>query len=255
MADWIIGHMPEHTTYLEPFFGSGAIFFNKSRAKLETVNDLDGNIVNLFQMIRDKRDELIESVFFTPYSREEYDLSFEPADNELEQARRFLVRCWMARWVKTDRKTDWRHVIDWDARPLSPAVEWTKLPDKINFVASRLQGVQVEKQPATKIIKRYSKENVLIYADPPYLLDTRRGKMYKHEMTDDDHVELLELLKQHPGPVLLSGYAHPIYDELLSDWSREERRAQAEAGQIRNEILWINPVATKYGFHQESLFS
>ncbi|MFB6364500.1 DNA adenine methylase [Paenibacillus elgii] len=256
MAEWIISHMPPHTTYLEPYFGSGAPLFNKPRSKLETVNDLNGSITNLFRVIRDRRDELAEAVRWTPYAREEYEASYTPpADiSDVERARVFLVRCWMARWVKTNRKTGWRHVVDWDSRPLSPAKEWTDLPSKILEAAERLQGVQIEREPALKVIERYHKPNVLIYADPPYLLDTRRGKMYEDEMTEVDHVELLQALEGHPGPVLLSGYAHPLYDEMLQHWRRETKRVQAEAGEIRTEVLWINPVAAESIGRQLTLF-
>lgn len=253
MADWIINHMPPHTTYLEPYFGSGAIFFNKERAKLETINDIDGNITNLFRIIRDRREDLINLIRWTPYSREEYEASFEVATDELEKARRFLVRCWMARRVQTNKKTGWRHVANWDSRPSSPAKEWTELPDKIFQACERLQGVQIECEPALKVIERYKKENVLIYADPTYLLDTRQGKMYANEMDESDHILLLEALERHPGPVILSGYAHPLYDEMLQHWNRDTKRVQAEAGEIRQEVIWINPVAAEYS-RQLTLF-
>lgn len=254
MASWIISHMPEHSTYLEPFFGSGAVFFNKPRSSLETINDLDGNVVNLFKTIRDRRDELIESVVWTPYSREEYEKAYLRSVDDLEKARRFLVRCWMARWVKTNKKTDWRHVVNWDTRPLSPATEWDKLPGKISIIAERLKSVQIEQLDAIKLIKKYKHSNVLIYADPPYLLSTRRTTMYDHEMTDEDHVELLQVLNGHPGPVLLSGYDNEVYNGMLANWHKETMRSHAEAGQIREETLWINPVAARTGFYQESLF-
>ncbi|MDF2652747.1 MAG: class adenine-specific methyltransferase [Paenibacillus sp.] len=130
MAEWIIGRMPPHTTYLEPFFGSGAVFFNKPRTPLETIGDISSDVTNLFRMIRDRRDELAEKVRWTPYSREEYRLSDDDCDDELERARRFMVRCWMARGAKTSDKTGWRHVIDYSARPSSPAAEWMRVPEK-----------------------------------------------------------------------------------------------------------------------------
>jgi len=105
MADWIIEYMPEHETYLEPFFGSGAVLFNKPSSKIETVNDLDGQVVNLFRVIRDRPEELAEKIRWTPYSRQEYYDSYETTGDELEDARRFLIRCWMARGAKTSDRT------------------------------------------------------------------------------------------------------------------------------------------------------
>lgn len=255
MADWIIEHMPEHETYLEPFFGSGAVLFNKAPSKIETVNDLDGQVVNLFRVIRDRPEELTEKIRWTPYSRQEYYDSYETTGDELEDARRFLVRCWMARGAKTSDRTGWRHNIDVSHCPNKTAPkQWMEMPEKIVVIAQRLQGIQIEHQPAVKLIERYRRPDVLIYADPPYLMETRHGRMYRHEMTDDDHLELLDSLDAHPGPVLLSGYAHPLYDERLKHWHRETKVVQAEGGKKRKEVLWINPVAVER-MEQQTIFS
>lgn len=73
MAEWIVSLMPEHKSYLEPFFGSGAVFFCKSPSRIETVNDLDGEIVNLFRVVRDHPEALERAVALTPFSRGEYE--------------------------------------------------------------------------------------------------------------------------------------------------------------------------------------
>ncbi|WAA10315.1 DNA adenine methylase [Fervidibacillus albus] len=254
LADWIIRHMPEHQTYLEPFFGSGVVFFNKPRSPLETINDIDGDVVNLFKMIRDQSVELARMIEWTPYSREEYYKSFESEGTNVEKARRFLVRCWMARGAKTNVRTGWRHVIDFSKRPSSPAREWMTLPKRILSVAERLKGAQIENQMAIKLIKRYKRENVLIYADPPYVNGTRTNRHYKFEMSSEDHIELLEALNAHPGPVLLSGYDNEIYNKMLENWKKDVFTVRAEAGTKRTEVLWINRIAAENGYLQQTLF-
>jgi len=244
LAPWIVSHFVPHSTYLEPFFGSGAVLFNKPPSSLETVNDLDGDVVNLFRVIRDRPDELARLVYWTPYSRQEYYNSYQREGlDELERARRFLVRCWMARGAKTSDRTGWKNNIQTEGT--IGAKYWVDIPERILVVAERLRGVQIENQPAPELIRRYKRADVLIYADPPYPLDTRSGRMYRNEMTDADHAELLDVLDAHPGPVLLSGYVNELYDTRLRHWHREERQALAEAGRIRTEVLWINPIAAE----------
>lgn len=252
MSEWIIRHMPEHQTYLEPFFGSGAVFFNKQPSQVETINDLDSSVVNLFKTIRDYPEELARLVQWTPLSREEYYASYEGSGNQLEDARRFLIRCWQAIGAKTSDRTGWRSIISSNGPNVTR--EWSKLPQKLLMVADRLKEAQIEHQPAVKLLERYKRNDVLVYADPPYIIETRTKRHYKHEMTIDDHIELLETLDAHPGPVILSGYTHPIYDERLKHWKRETRDVTAEAGAKRMEVLWINPVAAG-GYFQQSLFN
>lgn len=246
MTDWIISHMPEHRTYLEPFFGSGAVFFRKQSSPLETINDIDGDVVNLFRVVRNNPEELARLVQWTPYSREEYYGSYESAGSDIERARQFLVRCWQAIGAKTSDRTGWRSNIQYDKAPNKVwPKQWQDVPGEIMEVANRLKDVQIENQPALQILERYRYQDVLVYADPPYVLETRSKRMYRHEMNENDHLELLEALDAHPGPVILSGYAHPMYDERLKHWGRETRQATADRGQPRTEVLWINPVAAK----------
>lgn len=245
-ADWIISHFPpdyEKLTYLEPYFGSGAVFFNKKRSGIETINDLDNNVVNLFKVIREQPEELSRLVQHTPWSREEYRQSYEQTGDPLEDARRFLVRMWQAIGSKTSDITGWRNNI----QDLNGNVhQWvTKLPERLLEVAERLKHtskhqVNIENQPAVKLIKRHAKSCVFIYADPPYVRSTRHGRIYAHEMTDLDHVELLELLIKHPGPVMISGYESELYERFLRNWHKESRPANAEGGRAAVETIWMN---------------
>jgi DNA adenine methylase len=246
MAKWIISQMPEHNVYLEPFFGSGAILFNKEPSRIETVNDIDGNIVNLFKVIREKPNELAHAVEFTPYSREEYYQAFDLLEqdlSDLERARVFLMRCWMARGGKTSDRTGWRHNID--IATVNALPDWNGLPGTILEAAKRLKQVQIENQEASTLINRYNREDCLIYADPPYVLETRTQRHYAHEMNNVQHINLLETLNGHKGFVLLSGYDSDLYKDVLKGWSKVTKMAQTEAASVKQEVLWLNPAVTE----------
>ena len=110
-------------------------------------------------------------------------------------------------------------------------------------VASRLKNAKLRIRMACKLIQRYNRENVLIYADPPYVRSTRTNRHYAHEMDEQNHLDLLEVLIDHQGPVILSGYDNEIYQGYLKTWHLEQRIVSAEAGAKKKESLWINPFA------------
>lgn len=237
LAGEIIKIMPNHETYVEPFFGSGAVFFNKPAAKVETINDIDSRIVNFFRVCRDFPDELINAIQLTPHSREEYKLSYEVANDSIEDARRLMVRCWQAIGAKTSDNTGWRSLIE----PNGPSnKEWNSVWKRIEVVAGRLKSAQIENQDAIKLLERYNRDHVLTYVDPPYLLETRSKRLYMYEIGVEDHVRLLELLSEYKGYVILSGYDHELYDDHLKGWHKLYFNAKAESGAKRTEVLWCN---------------
>lgn len=237
LADWIGGLLPPHEIYLEPFFGSDAVFFRKAPARLETINDIDGNVVNLFRVLREQTEQLAALVELTPWARDEYYASYEKSGNDLEDARRFLVRCWQAFGTMTAARTGWRH----SATGRSPVMpqQWNGLPDRLAAAAIRLKDAQIENMDAVQLIKKYNDPRCLIYADPPYTPETRRKNIYAEEMTVEQHVQMLEALKAHGGSVVLSGYENELYNDMLQGWRRVEKHALAEQGQTRTEIVWI----------------
>ena len=242
IASWIIEHMHPHHSYLEPYFGGGAILFNKEPSRIETINDLDDDVVNLFRVIREQKEELIEEVVYTPYARAEYDNAFPDNSEELtdvDRAKNFLIRSGMGHGFRLCEKCGWKK--DVYGREAAYAVRyWNDLPAAITAVAHRLKMVQIEHKPAVDLIKGFNHDNVLIYADPPYVLSTRTRKQYRHEMTDQDHVELLETLLLHKGYVMLSGYDNDIYNDYLKGWRKISTPARAENSLPRTECLWMN---------------
>ena len=241
IAKWIISFFPEHHSYLEPFAGSLAVLMNKPRSHIETVNDLDGNVVNLFEWIKKDPERLAHEIYWTPYARQVYDEAFraEPEDS-LQKAVNFYIRLNMGHGFRTNgEKVGWKNDIQGRERAYASR-GWVMLPDKIMQAAERLRGVQIECRPAVEVIKRFNFENVLIYADPPYILSTRNRKQYRHEMDDAEHEQLLLTLLEHKGPVIVSGYDSELYNKLLKGWHREDTMVYTQSGSKKREILWMN---------------
>ena len=244
VAPWVISHFPEHRSYLEPFFGSGAVLFTKSRSAIETVNDIDGDVVNLFDWIKKDPARLAHAIRFTPYARDEYDRAWAAQYTETDNFRRavnFYIRMMMGHGFRTTgEKVGWKN--DVQGREAAYAAKcWAKTPEVIIQAAERLRGVQIENRPAVELIRRFNYPNVLIYADPPYMLGTRQNrKQYRHEMTDDDHMELLEAIKAHRGPAIISGYDSDLYNRELKGWYKDGRTSFTQTASRRREILWMN---------------
>jgi len=251
LAPWIISYFPEHKIYVEPYMGSAAVFFQKKPVAHEVLNDLNGSVVNLFRVIRDRGDELAQAVYLTPWSEEEYhtaEKNYTDGD-ELEQARRFLVRIWQAHGGTISQISGWRR--NGLKGNVYPNRLWNKLPERLLAVVDRLKMAEIRNRPALEIIKSYNSPDALLYVDPPYVLSTRSRKYYLHEMTDSEHIELLELLNKHQGPAVLSGYPCPLYDDRLSHWQRVEMPTAGEHGKKHIEVLWLN---SKAQHRQLSLF-
>lgn len=245
IAGQLVNMIPEHHSYVEPFFGSGAVLFNKPVSDIETVNDLDSDVTNLFRCIQKDSERLARLVMTTPFSREEYDKQFEVPDGAIcidsfERAVGFLIRCWQGHGFRTNGyKVGWKN--DVVGRERAYALwNWYRLPEWIIDIAERLRMVQIENRPAIEVIKRFNYDGVFMYIDPPYLLGTRAGKQYKHEMTDADHEEMLKELLQSKAKIMISGYESEMYNDYLKGWNKKIFDSCAEHGKPRKEVVWMN---------------
>lgn len=252
LADWIISHFPQHRIYVEPFGGGASVLLKKPRSYAEVYNDMDGEIVNLFKVMRDMGDDLKEKVIMTPFAKDEFVGSYEPDGDPLEQARRTLVRSFMGFGSNShNRKTGFRS--NANRSGTTPAHDWMNYPDKMPNLIDRLRGVVIENGDAVKIMQQHDSVQTLHYVDPPYVMETRdKGNDYRFEMNDDDHVALAESLKRLQGTVILSGYRCDMYDELYSDWARIDRKAHADGARNRVESLWCSgyiPQQQLFGDH------
>ena len=268
LAPWVIEHFPPHRVYVELFGGAGSVLMRKPRSYAEVFNDLDGDIVNVFRLLRDPvtARTLAQQLELTPWSREEFRESYSPAADPVERARRTIVRAYMG-FGTTSRKanrTGFR-AVPWrgrgGSRTNTGVDDWLNYPQAIPAFVERLRGVSIEHRPASEVLRQQDCDDALFYVDPPYPMSTRssmrrrndRERAYVHEMDDDGHRELAIALRAAQGMVVVSGYACDLYDrELFPDWHRETREALADGARRRTEVLWMNPAAVRA---RESLFA
>ena len=252
IAPWVISHFPPHINYLEPCGGAASVLLQKPPSKLETYNDLDNRIVNFFQVLRDRPDELINALRLTPWARAEFEACQTLALDPLENARRFAVLCWQS---VSKPGGSWRVMYNYADRPKPMPADLVDI-DHLHHIAQRLKQVQIECKNALKVIEQYDNPDSLIYFDPPYLPDTRvNSKNYYHVDQDEQfHHQAAEVLHQAKGLVVISGYAHPLYQRLFEarGWPRFDKRTQANSGAIRVESVWLSPRTYK-ALNNESL--
>jgi DNA adenine methylase len=236
--------MPAHTVYCEPCFGAGGVMLQKPPVKLEVANDIDGRVTNFFEVLRTRPHDLVEVVNLTPWHEGDYRQALEVAADPLEDARRFFLTCWASikggpaagpgdfRWQKKVTRR-------------SAAVRDVANLGHLLAAADRLRNVQFLTRDALEVIGKMSGTGALIYFDPPYLASTRtrttRG--YRYEPNDSWHAAAADLLRRHEGPVMVAGYASPLYATLYEahGWRRVERQQRTNSGGAAVECLWLSP--------------
>lgn len=250
LAPWVMQFFPHHRTYVEPFGGAAGVLLQKPRAYAEVYNDLDDDIANFFRVLRDpgQAERLIELLQLTPYARAEFELAYVESDNPIERARRTAVRASMGFGSAGATKGVTGFRID-TARPYGTAQHlWTRYPAQLAAVIERLQGVLIESRPAIEVMRQHDAIDTLHFVDPPYLFETRSLRnvvqgCYRHEMTDDHHVQLLTELKSMQGMVVLCGYPSALYEQELAGWQLHTTAARISAGRgtaLRAECVWLN---------------
>jgi DNA adenine methylase len=246
IAPWIIKHFPEHTCYVEPYSGSASVLLRKPPSPFEVLNDRDEDVITFFRMLRERPEDLLRLLEFTPWARAELYACYLPTDDPLERARRYYVRS-MQGWFGGTRKEwqGWRFQKQ-QVGGRSTIASWGSF-EHIRDAALRLRDAQIDCDDALAVIPRFDTPQTLFYVDPPHPRTTRSARWgndgYRFEMTDHDHRALAELLAGVQGMVVVSSYPSPLYEELYAGWARVERTAMT-GGKVKTfarEVLWLSP--------------
>lgn len=255
LAPWVNRHLPPHRIYVEPFGGAASVLLQKPRSYAEVYNDLDGEVVGLFRILREpeQAQELARLLELTPFARIEFELARQPADDPMERARRLVIRSYMGFGSNAHASTARGHGAtgfrsNSHRAGTTPAHDWRNYPAALAGFTERLRGVVIEDRDALKVMAQHDREDTLHYVDPPYLPETRTSlrpgthnyRMYRHELDEDGHRQLLAFLKTLKGMVVLSGYPSGLYAEALADWRCERTVALADGAKKRIEALWLN---------------
>ena len=256
LAPWILSFFPPHRVYVEPFGGAFSIGLRKPRAYAEIWNDLDGELVNLMRVLRDERRaaKLIRDLELTPFARAEFEAAYRPARASVERARQLVIRSFMGHGSDGGSgvyRTGFRG--NANRSHTTPAHDWANYPLALAAIVKRLARVVIECRPALEGMARHDTPQTLHYVDPPYLPETRaranrrpdNSGCYRHELSQEDHADLLAFLLELEGMVVLSGYPSDLYDQALGDWRRVEKETHADGALDRTEVLWINPAAQR----------
>lgn len=248
--DWLLPLLPKAHVFCEAFAGSATVLLNREPSPVEILNDIDGEITNFFQVLRDRPAELIEKLYLTPFSREEFKKAIEARGRKdldpVERARLFFIRAEQVRLGLEQTATlgRWAWCKHTSRSGMAGAVSrWVNRVLALWAVAERLRRVQIENDDAFEVIVRYDSKDTLFYLDPPYPPEIRGDRRsYGFEMTEQDHVRLAKLLHSVKGKVALSGYKCPLLEKLYSDWTRIDAQPKTihSVKEIRQESLYVN---------------
>lgn len=252
LQSWLNQFFPPHRRFAIPYGGSAGELWNKPPASIECYNDINGDLVNYFRVLRDpeKASILADMLLLTPYSREEHDRMKELSPDEgddVQRAYRLVVLSFMGFGsFGSSRKVKNGYVSAiHDEKRIGV---WTKLPAKVVQWTNRLRNVELESQNAFEFIRHKDFEDTLFYVDPPYVADTRETTdVYEGEMSEEEHVELSVLLHEVKGMVVLSGYKGDLYSELYEGWESHDKDtfANSRKGVVsRTETVWLSPITS-----------
>lgn len=253
LAPWVIGTMPPHKTYVEPFAGAASVLLRKAPVEVEAINDRSGHVVNFFRVVRERPDDLVRQLELTPYAIDEFEACATLTGDPVEDARRYFVRSWMGFGGGTRPSGTGRGFRRCAYRDLGG--QFVGAVENLLAVADRLRAVIIENADWSVAVDKYDGPDTCFYVDPPYLHRTRAEGRHdrgygEYEMATETHIALLDKLNSVTGAVVLSGYPDPAYDLRLAGWTRHERATTTVQNNDRTEVLWVRPARQGTGKHR-----
>lgn len=253
---WLLPLLPRTKSFVELFGGSMVVTINREPSQIETYNDINGNLVNFFRVLRDNTEELITKLYLTPHSRQEYEESwFEATDTPIEQARKFFVRMRQSVLAtgSQNQKKGWLTATRETRCKISEATnKYLKSVDGLHRIVERLKMIQIENRSWNFVVDAYDNEFSLLYADPPYDVEKRSGGSdYQFDFTEADHVALHDRLLQVKAKAAVSGYDSDFMKELYKDFYFIPGPIRKNNKSVRfvRECLWTNYDPEKINSH------
>jgi DNA adenine methylase len=251
LAKRIAELLPGHRTYLEPFAGGLSVLLNKRRSPIEIAGDLDSELIRFYVTLRDQPGELCRRLRSIPYTLESFQWAREPSEDPdpIESAARFMVKNRLSRGG-LGRDFAWSERLR-GGQP-GDVNGWQTILVELPKIAARLRGVELHCADALDLIRKFDGPHTLDYLDPTYPAATRTAKnAYTHEMSDEAHARLLDVIVNVRGMVVLSGYRNPLYDSALHSWERHEFEMPNNSGQTkvktrRVEVVWMSPSCDRF---------
>lgn len=273
LRKWIIDLMPPHLHYVEPFFGGGGVMLARDperdwmsvdgkplaaalRGSSEVANDIHGDLINFWRVLQtaDEFEAFRRRIELTPFSEVEFEEALKnselmnaSSENRVDRAVCFFI---LARQSRQGLMKDFATLSRNRTRGrINEQVNaWLSVVDGLPDVHQRLKGIVILNQDACEVIKKQDGPNTLFYCDPPYVHETRSTTgEYHHEMTEDQHRRLLDVLAGIEGKFMLSGYPSQLYREweVKHAWKRHEylidnKAASGKVKETKTECLWCN---------------
>jgi DNA adenine methylase len=241
---WLLPYFVRCNHFVDVCGGSAAAILNVEPYPVETYNDINGDVVNFFKVLRNRGDQLIDALSLTPYSRVEFENAMAGVVDELEMARRFFIVASQA-YNSVGHRPAWRGTLTRVRCSISESTSrWLNGVAGLRDLIDRLQVINFENLHFRDLIPKYDQGNTLFYIDPPYYPDTRVSKQsYRYEMTKEEHKELADILNEVKGFVCLSGYDHDFYNKNFpsTKWRRHyQDTATRTTKKARVEMLLMN---------------